>query len=134
MRRLALIVVLLVSCKRTEDEAARVGRQTMSGLATFDRLSRGLKRRPLGETTSDGRRVVRYGVTGFGARAGAKEKIDLPPTQYPENKADPDTARRLELWDKEEPESVSGTILVDAQSGAPLGCDLQGRFKVTGLK
>ena len=122
--------------KRRTDrtDPQRVREQAMSGLATFDRLARGLKLRQVGEVTADGRRVVRYSVTGFGARAGVKEKSDLPPVQYPENKPDPDTARRLELWEKEEPESVSGTLLVDAQTGAPLGCDLQGRFKVTGQK
>ena len=122
--------------KRRTDrtDTQRVRDQAMSGLATFDRLARGLKLRPLGETTAEGRRVVRYSVIGFGARTGAKEASDLPAVQYPENKVDPDPARRLELWDKEEPTSVSGTILVDVQTGAPLACDLEGRFKVTGEK
>jgi hypothetical protein len=104
----------------------------MSGLATFDRLARGLKLRNAGESTSDGRRVVRYAVAGFGARAGETETSDLPPVQYPDNKTDPDTARRLELWEKEEPTSVRGTLVVDAETAAPLACDLQGHFKVAG--
>ena len=118
--------------KRRTDrtDAQRVREQAMSGLATFDRLARGLKLRLLGETSAEGRRLLRYAVAGFGARAAVKESSDLPPPQYPENKIDPDTARRLELWEKENPASVSGTILVDAASGAPFACDLQGRFKV----
>ena len=115
---------------RTEPE--RVREQALAGLATFDRLARGLKLRNAGEATVEGRRVVRYGVTGFGARAGEKPKDDLPPVQYPQNGPDPDTARRLELWEKEEPASVRGTIVVDAETAAPLGCELQGRFKVAG--
>src|SRR5436189_304949 len=83
--------------------------------------ARGLKLRNAGESTSDGRRVVRYAVTGFGARAGEKEETDLLPPHYPENRTDPDTARRLELWEKEEPTSASGTVVVDVQSGVPLG-------------
>jgi hypothetical protein len=120
--------------KRRTDrtDPPRIREQALSGLATFDRLARGLKLRNAGETTSEGRRVVRYAVIGFGARAGEKEETDLPPLQYPENKVDPDTARRLELWDKEEPDRVSGTLVVDAQTAAPLGCDLRGHFKVPG--
>jgi hypothetical protein len=120
--------------KRRTDrtDAGRIREQALSGLATFDRLARGLKLRNAGESTSEGRRLVRYAVTGFGARAGEKEESDLSPPHYPENRIDPDTGRRLELWEKEEPTSVSGTIVVDAQSGSPLGCDLRGHFKVAG--
>ena len=119
--------------RRTDrTDPARIREQAMSGLATFDRLARGLKLRNAGESTSDGRRVVRYAVMGFGARAGETETSDLPPVQYPDNKTDPDTARRLELWEKEEPTSVRGTLVVDAETAAPLACDLQGHFKVAG--
>ena len=120
--------------KRRTDrtDPGRIREQALSGLATFDRLARGLKLRSLGETTSDGRRVVRYSVAGFGARAGEKEETDLPPPHYPENRIDPDTGRRLELWEKEEPVNVSGTVVVDAATAVPLGCDLRGRFKVPG--
>ena len=115
---------------RTEPE--RVREQAMSGLATFDRLARGLKLRNAGEASLEGRRVIRYSVIGFGARGPEKQKDDLPPLQYPEKGPDPDTARRLELWDKEEPSSARGTVVVDAETAAPLGCDLTGHFKVPG--
>jgi hypothetical protein len=120
--------------KRRTDrtDASRIREQALSGLATFDRLARGLKLRSAGESTSEGRRVIRYTVAGFGARAGEREESDLPPVHYPENKTDPDTARRLELWEKEEPASVSGTLVVDAQTAVPLGADLRGHFKVSG--
>lgn len=120
--------------KRRSDrtEPGRVREQAMSGLATFDRLARGLKLRAAGEATLEGRRVVRYTVIGFGARPEAKRKDDLPPVQHPENRVDPDTARRLELWEKEEPSAARGTLVIDLQTAAPLGCDLQGHFKVPG--
>jgi hypothetical protein len=120
--------------KRRTDrtDPARIREQALAGLATFDRMARGLKLRSAGETTSEGRRVVRYAIIGFGARAGEKEESDLPPVQYPESKIDPDTGRRLELWEKQEPVRVSGTLVVDAQTAAPLGCDLRGHFKVAG--
>jgi len=120
--------------KRRTDrtDPPRVREQTMSGLATFDRLARGLKLKNAGETTSEGRRVVRYQVTGFGARPTQQERTDLPPVQYQEDKVDPDTARRLELWEKEQPSRVSGTVIVDVATSVPLACDLQGHFKVPG--
>jgi hypothetical protein len=119
--------------KRRSDrtEPGRVREQALSGLATFDRLARGLKLRAAGEATLEGRKVVRYTVVGFGARPEAKEQDDLPPVKYPENRVDPDTARRLELWEKEEPSSARGTVVIDAETSAPLGCDLQGRFKIS---
>ncbi|HET7789108.1 MAG TPA: hypothetical protein VIR81_10410 [Myxococcales bacterium] len=120
--------------KRRTDrtDPPRVREQAMSGLATFDRLARGLQLKNAGETTFEGRRAVRYQVTGFGARPSQQERSDLPPVQYPEDKVDPDTARRLELWEKEQPSKVSGTLMVDAATAAPLACDLQGHFKVPG--
>ena len=117
--------------RRTDrTDAQRVREQALSGLATFDRLARGLKLKLAGETVAEGRRVVRYTVTGWGARAAQTEKSDLPALLYPEGKPDPDTSRRLELWEKEEPADVSGTLVVDAETGVPLACDLEGDFKV----
>jgi hypothetical protein len=115
---------------RTDPEGVR--EQAMGGLPAFDRLARGLKLRFAGEVTSEGRKVARYTVVGFGARAAKADKGDLPKIVYPENKADPDTARRLELWEKEEPDTVSGTVLIDLATGAPLACDLTGHFRVPG--
>ena len=45
---------------------------------------------------------------------------------------DPDTSRRMEVWQKEEPTRVAGTLVVDAQTAAPLAADLQGHFRVPG--
>ena len=118
--------------KRRTDrtDVQRVREQALSGLATFDRLARGLKLKLAGETVAEGRRVVRYTVTGWGARSAQAEKTDLPPLLYPEGKPDPDTSRRLELWEKEEPADVSGTVVIDVETGVPLACDLEGDFKV----
>jgi hypothetical protein len=120
---------------RTDPE--RVRELALGALPTFDRLARGLQLRLLGETTVDGRRVVRYQAAGASARPKEQERTDLPPVQYPAQPdggagPDPDTARRLELWAKEEPTRISGTVLVDAATAAPLGADLQGHFRVPG--
>ena len=118
--------------KRRTDrtEPQRVRDQAMSGLATFDRLARGLKLRQTGEVSAEGRRVVRYSVSGFGALPSDA----AVPVQRSDPAPDPDTSRRLELWEKEEPATVSGTVLVDAQTAAPLGCDLRGHFRVAGAR
>jgi hypothetical protein len=117
--------------KRRTDrtDVGRIREQALSALPTFDRLARGLKLKLAAETVAEGRKVVRYTVTGWGGRASHKDTRGLPPVQYPSG-TDPDTTRRLELWEKEEPVSVSGTVLIDADTAAPLACDLQGRFKV----
>jgi hypothetical protein len=115
---------------RTDPEGIR--ETALGGLATFDRLARGLKLRLAGDVTAEGRKVVRYTVTGFGSRSARPDAGDLPKIAYPENHPDPDTARRLELWEKEEPETVSGTVLVDIATGVPLSCDLTGHFRVSG--
>ena len=123
--------------KRRTDrtDVSRVREQSLAALPTFDRLARGLKLKQAGETTVEGRKVVKYTVAGFGARAGTRDQRDLPPIEYPTSGGktsgpDPDTARRLELWEKEEPVRVSGTVVVDAETAAPIGCDLKGHFRV----
>ena len=123
----------------------RLRAQAMAALPTFDRLARGLKLRFEGGTHSGGRRAYKYAVIGAGAQPSLADDRELPPVRYPEpsgtapeaaaqtGKAtapDPDTARRIELFEKEQPAEVSGTLLVDADTAAPLACDLQGRFAV----
>lgn len=115
---------------RSDPEGVR--ERAMGGLAAFDRLARGLKLHYAGDVTSEGRKVARYTVTGFGAARAKDDKSALPKIVYPEGHPDPDTARRLELWEKEEPERISGTVLVDVQAGAPFACDLTGHFRVPG--
>src|SRR2546430_4607386 len=120
---------------RTEPE--RVRELAMGALPTFDRLARGLKLKLVGEDTFEGRRVVRYQVVGGGTRTEETDIRELPPIQYPQGAdgkkgADPDTARRLELWTKEEPMQLSGTVIVDKQTSVAIGTDLQGHFRVPG--
>jgi hypothetical protein len=127
--------------KRRTDrtDPVRLREQALSALATFDRLARGLKLRPAGDTRLSGRPAVKYEVIGSGARLGPDDTRELPPAQYPEPTAgqagkalgpDPDTARRLELFQKEQPLSVAGSVVVDAETAAPLAADLQGTFRV----
>ena len=127
--------------KRRTDrtDAGKVREQALAALPAFDRLARGLKLKLEGESTVEGRRVVRYTVSGSGAGGSKKDDKDLPPIEFPQPPAgqagkalgpDADTARRLDLWEKEEPSSVSGTVLIDALTAVPLACDLQGHFSV----
>jgi hypothetical protein len=120
---------------RTEPE--RVRELAMGAVPTFDRLGRGLKLKLAGEGTVEGRRVVRYQVMGGGTRTEETDIRELPPLQYPQGAdgkkgPDPDTARRLDLWAKEEPTQLSGTVIVDKQTAVAIGADLQGHFRVPG--
>src|SRR5438477_3918352 len=120
---------------RTDPE--RVRELAMGALPTFERLAHGLKLQKAGEATVEGRKVVRYQVTGSAARPPAAERKDLPKLEYPVQPdggrgPDPDTSRRMEVWQKEEPTRVAGTLVVDAQTAVPLAADLQGHFRVPG--
>jgi hypothetical protein len=128
--------------KRRTDrtDPVRMRDQTLSALATFDRLSRGLKLRLVSEAKAGGRPALKYEVAGTGARMGPEDSRDLPSVEYPAPQAgqtgkalgpDADTARRLELFEKEQPIVASGTLVVDAETAAPLSADLVGRFRVT---
>ncbi|HXN56029.1 MAG TPA: hypothetical protein VN874_07155 [Myxococcales bacterium] len=124
---------------RTDPE--RLREQALAALPTFDRLARGLKLALDGEVRVEGRRAYKYKVTGWGARTGRDDDRNLPPVQYPEpaiapagkeGGPDPDTARRLDLFEREEPVAVSGSVVVDADTAAPLACELKGHFRVPG--
>lgn len=114
----------------------RLREQALAALPTFDRFARGLRLRPDGEAQVSGRRAFKYAVAGGGARPTRDEDPSLPPLEYPQPAQgkpagpDPDTARRLELFEKEQPVSLAGYVLIDAQTAVPLACDLKGHFKV----
>ena len=120
---------------RTEPE--RVRELAMGALPTFERLAHGFKLQKVGEATVEGRKVVRYQVDGSAGRPPPAERKDLPKLEYPVQPdggrgADADTARRMEVWEKEEPTRVTGTLVVDAQTAVPIAADLQGHFRVPG--
>src|SRR5919204_2858890 len=83
--------------KRRTDrtDPPRIREQAMSGLATFDRLARGLKLRNAGESKSDGRRVVRYAVKdplrflGKGPAAGPQPPAGEEPEESEEEETGP---------------------------------------------
>jgi hypothetical protein len=125
--------------RRTDrSDPERVRELALGALPTFDRLAHGLKLQKASEATVEGRRVFRYQVTGSAGRPRPPERDDLPRLEYPAAQADggrgpdPDTARRLEMWEKEEPTRVAGALVVDALTGAPIGADLQGHFRIPG--
>jgi hypothetical protein len=124
--------------RRTDrSDPERVRELALGALPTFDRLAHGLKLQKTGEVTVEGRRAIRYQITGTAGRPRQTERDDLPRIEYPlqpdgRRGTDADTARRLEVWEKEEPTRVTGTLLVDAASGVPIGADLQGHFRVPG--
>jgi hypothetical protein len=124
--------------RRTDrSDPERVRELAMGALPTFERLAHGLKLQKSGEVTIEGRRMVRYQVTGSAGQPPPAERTDLPKLEYPlqpggGHEPDPDTARRLEVWQKEEPMRVAGTLVVDGQTAVAVGADLQGHFRVPG--
>jgi hypothetical protein len=124
--------------RRTDrSDPERVRELAMAALPTFERLSHGLKLQKSGEATVEGRRVVRYQVTGSAGRPPPAERNDFPKLEYPLQPGggrgpDAETARRLEVWQKEEPTRVAGTLVVDAQTAVAIAADLQGHFRVPG--
>jgi hypothetical protein len=124
--------------RRTDrSDPERVRELALGALPTFDRLARGLKLQKGNEATVEGRRAIRYQVTGSAGKPPPAEREDLPRIEYPMQPdggrgPDADTARRLEVWEKEEPTRVSGTLVVDAATGVAIGADLQGHFRMPG--
>jgi hypothetical protein len=125
--------------KRRTDrtDAERVRELAMGALPTFERLAHGLKLQKSGEATVEGRRVVKYQVTGSAGRPPPAERNDLPKLEYPLQPGggrgpDADTARRLEVWQREEPTRLAGTLVVDAQTAVAIAADLQGHFRMPG--
>jgi len=108
--------------RRTDrSDPERVRELAMGALPTFDRLAHGLRLQRSGEATVEGRRAIRYQVTGSAGRPPPAERTDLPKLEYP-----------VQPWQKEEPTRVAGTVVVDAQTGVALAADLQGHFRVPG--
>jgi len=126
--------------RRTDRTDPNISReQSLSVLATFDRLARGLKLHLVGNARSNGRNAIEYSIDGGGALAQEPGPKDLPPVTYPEPPAgqagkalgaDPDTARRLQLREKVQSVLLSGHLFVDAETCAPLAAELTGKFRV----
>lgn len=124
--------------RRTDrSDPERVRELALAALPTFEQMARGLKLQKAGESTVEGRKVVKYQVVGSAGRPPPAERKDLPKVEYPVQPdggrgPDTDTARRLEMWQKAEPMRLSGTLVVDAQTAVPVAADLQGHFRVPG--
>jgi len=73
--------------------------------------------------TSEGRRVRDTRSSGSAPATARPQERVCPVVQYPENKVDPDMARRLELWEKQETGSRVGHAGHRCADAVPLGCD-----------
>src|SRR5437899_1096467 len=127
-----LLAVSVLSCKRSEDQAAK--QRIFSPEEPVGALAEAKEPLDAGRLADDPRlaeRVVRMGQAEVAARLGAhKGQTRVQPDGG--RGPDPDTSRRMEVWQKEEPTRVAGTLVVDAQTAAPLAADLQGHFRVPG--
>lgn len=117
--------------RRDRGSSHHVLEDSYTTLQTFHRLVHGaLALTPAGEETVAGRKGLVYTVAlGTPWERGDD---DLPEIVYPKDGPDEDTLLRLEAAEKGRATSVSGTLVVDAQTGVPLRADLKATVEVEG--
>src|SRR5919201_1171229 len=70
--------------RRTDrSDPERVRELAMGALPTFEQMAGGLKLQKAGESTVEGRKVVKYQVVGSAGRPPPAERKDLPKVEYP---------------------------------------------------
>lgn len=111
--------------KRDRGIAERAREELHGVVAEFDSLFKGrMKLSPQGTATYDGRTVWKY-VASLGPETEKNEKA-LPPPPTPKEAVDQDTLLRQHFVDQGKPASISGEVLVDAQTSVVLKARLDG--------
>ncbi len=108
---------------------AERGREEVYGaVRDFDQLFRGrLALKPVGTVTHEGRTAWRYEVE-LGPATELADGGTLPPVKFAKAGPDGTTARRLRFFDKREPLSLGGEILVDAETSTVMKAKLDGKL------
>ncbi|MGA9524769.1 MAG: hypothetical protein WBV82_25145 [Myxococcaceae bacterium] len=108
---------------------AERGREEIHGaVREFDRLFRNrLALDPVGTVTHEGRTVWRYEVK-LGAEAETSADDSIPPVKFAKAGPDETTARRLRFFERRQPLSLTGEILVDAETSTVLKAQLDGKI------
>lgn len=117
---------------RDRGMAEREREEIFGALRDFDALFQGrLKLEPEGTTAYKGRTAWKY-VVGLGGppQDVAAPAMPLPAPVEPKGGRDPSTQRRLLFFEKRRPTSLSGEVLVDAQTSVVLRARLDGRLVV----
>jgi len=116
---------------RDRGMAEREREEIYGALRDVDALYRGwLKLSPAGTTSYQGRTAWRYEVSLQGKPGPAPPSVPLPGPLSPRNGADATTQRRQLFFEKRAPQTLSGELLVDAQTAVVLKAKLDGRLGV----
>ncbi|AKU91778.1 hypothetical protein [Vulgatibacter incomptus] len=116
--------------RRDRGSSEHVVASAYDSLATFHDLVHGaMKLSPKGEGTVEGRKVVQYTVS-LGEPRKDEGEAALPPVVFPKNGPDSDTTLRLAAAKEGRPSAASGTLRIDAETGVPLGADLEATLVV----
>ncbi len=112
--------------------AEREREEIFGSMRDLDDLFRGrLKLSPQGTVSHLGRTAWRYEVA-LGPPGAAPTAAHLPAPPAPRNGVDSTTQRRLAFYDKRDPVSLSGEVLVDSDTAVVLKAKLDGRITVPG--
>jgi len=120
--------------RRDRGSSEHVVASAYSTLSTFrDWVHGAMALTQAGETTVAGRKAIRYRVA-LGEMREKELATPLPEVAFPKGGPDEDTKLRLEALEKGRPQSVSGTLVVDAATAVPLEADLKAAVVVPGEK
>ena len=116
--------------KRDRGMSERKREEVFGALRELDGLFRGrLSLEAQGTSTYEGRTTWKYGAGLAKAdKAAAVATPGLPALAQAKGGRDDTTARRLTFFDKREPRTLQGEILVDEQTGVVLKARLDGRI------
>jgi len=117
--------------RRDRGIAERSREEVFSTLGDFDHLFGGrMALKPVGTVTHEGRTAWRYDVVL--ADASGKAGESLPPVKFAKSGADETTKRRLRFFEARRPASLSGEILVDAETSVVVKAKLNGSLTAPG--
>lgn len=116
---------------RDRGMAEREREEVFGALRDFDALFKGrLKLEPAGTATHEGRTAWKYTVTLAPAATAVETVAAIPPPVQPKGGVDATTHRRQLFFDKREPATLQGELLVDAETSVVVKAKLDGRLTV----
>ncbi len=116
--------------RRDRGSSEHVVASAYSTLSTFrDWVHGAMRLTPAGTTTVGGRKAVKYTVA-LGEVQERESENPLPDVVFPKGGPDDDTKLRITALEQGKPQSVSGTLVVDAETAVPLQADLKAAVAV----
>jgi hypothetical protein len=120
---------------RDRGMAERMREEIHGALEDFDSLFDGrLVLSPAGSVSHHGRTAWKYEVTLGPERQDSAGRADekLPPLKFAKHGPDETTSRRLRFFEQRRPQSITGQVVVDADTAVVLKATLDGRMTAPG--